>query len=65
MYALWSTLDDIILIFETVVGLQTQWKSTRSKHCIKGSKECLIIRTLTHSLQIFEVIPFVKQQNDT
>ena len=36
----------------------------RSKH-VKGSKERLFIRTQTHDLQIFGVIPFVKLQNDT
>ena len=30
-----------------------------------GSKERLFIRTQTHSLLIFEVIPFVRLQNDT
>ena len=32
---------------------------SKRKH-IKGSKECLFIRTQTHNLQIFGVIPFVK-----
>ena len=32
---------------------------------IKGSKECLFIRTQTHKLQKFGIIPFVKLQNDT
>ena len=36
----------------------------RSKY-IKGSKECLFIRTQTHNLQIFGVILFVKLQKDT
>ena len=35
-----------------------------AKH-MKDSKEHLFIRTQTHSLQIFRVIPFIKQQNDT
>ena len=35
-----------------------------SKH-IKGSTERLFIRTQTHNLQIFVVIPFVKLHNDT
>ena len=37
----------------------------RQKICsklMKGSKERLFIRTQTHSLQIFGVIPFVKLQ---
>ena len=32
---------------------------------IKSSKERLFIRTQTHNLQIFGVIPFDKLQNDT
>ena len=32
---------------------------------IKGSKERLFIRSQTHSLQIFGVIPFVSLQNNT
>ena len=37
---------------------------TPSKHR-KGSKERLFIRTQTHNLPIFGVIPFVKLQNET
>ena len=36
----------------------------RSKH-IKLSKERLFLKTQTHNLQIFGVIPFIKLQNDT
>ena len=32
---------------------------------MKGSKERLFIRTKTHSLKTFGVIPFAKLQNDT
>ena len=32
---------------------------------VSGEKECLFIRTQTHNLQIFGVIPFVKLQNNT
>ena len=39
-------------------------KKRRSIH-IKSSKERLSIVTQTHNLQIFEVIPFVKLQNNT
>ena len=35
-----------------------------SEH-IKGSRERLFIRTQTHNLQIFGVIPLFKLQNDT
>ena len=47
----------------SVAGLSAT-TTTRSKH-IKDSKERLFIRTQTHNLQIFGVIPFVKLQNNT
>ena len=44
--------------------LASHASTTWSKH-IKGSKECLFMRTQTHTLHIFRVIPFVKLQNNT
>ena len=46
--------------------MTTSVPKTRFKHMkLKGSKERLFIMTDIHHLQIFGVIPFVKQQNET
>ena len=59
-----SPADERILQALKKTETQSSHGQLGSKH-IKDSKERLFIMTLTHSQQIFGVIPFVKLQNDT
>ena len=51
----------MLLIWErNATGHQLKLNKNKSKVLVLGSKERLFIRTQTHNLQIFRVIPFVK-----